>query len=75
MTESISRSGLLLRVDEPLELNTAIEMVVELPAVAGEEPARVTCRGRIVRAKTGGEQAPGAIVTARIARYRFDRSN
>lgn len=73
MTESISRSGVLLRVDEPLEPNTTIEMVVELPAVPGEEPARVVCSGRIVRASAANEEAPGAVVAARIAHYRFAR--
>jgi len=73
MTESISTSGLLLRVDEPLEPNTAIEMVVELPAVSGEEPAHVVCRGRIVRAHAADQSAPGGVVAATIARYRLAR--
>jgi len=73
MTESMSRSGLLLRVDRPLEPNTKIEMEVELPAVRGEEPARVICSGRIVRRRPTIEMADSTIVAATIARYRFDR--
>jgi hypothetical protein len=72
ITESVSRSGLLLRVDEPLKPNTSIEMVLELPAMTGEAPAHVVCNGRIVRAATPPAHA-GAIVAATIARYRFGR--
>ena len=74
MTESISRSGVLLRVDESLEPSTAIEMEVELPAVRGEEPARLICRGRIVRSDAALETAESStVIAATIARYRFDR--
>ena len=74
MTESISKSGLLLRADGPLEPNTAIEMEVELPAVRGEEAARVICRGRIVRTDAGPETVElSTVMAATIARYRFDR--
>jgi hypothetical protein len=50
-TENISRSGVLFRTDRPIETNTPVELMMEIPqfintAVAG--PA--ICRGRIVRA-------------------------
>ena len=73
MTESISKSGVLLRVAKPLEPNTAIEMEVELPAVRGEEPARVICSGKIVRSGVAFDTTEPTIVAATIARYRFDR--
>lgn len=74
MTESMSKSGVLLRVDEPLEPNTAIEMEVELPAVRGEEPARLICHGRIVQNDNAWETAESStVIAATIARYRFDR--
>ncbi|OLD17178.1 MAG: hypothetical protein AUJ01_09485 [Acidobacteria bacterium 13_1_40CM_3_65_5] len=73
MTESISKSGVLLRVGKALEPNTAIEMEVEFPAVRGEEPARLICRGRIVRSDEAPETAESStVIAATIARYRFD---
>ena len=73
MTESMGRSGLLLRVDKPMEPNTAIEMEVELPAVRGEVPARVICSGKIVGRAAAFGMPDSTIVAATIARYRFDR--
>lgn len=70
----MSRSGILLRMAEPLGADTPIELVVELPAVAGEEPARVVCSGRIVSASAAEDEMSGALVSATIAYYRFDRS-
>ena len=50
-TENISRSGVLFRTARPIERNTPVELMLEIPnfittSVAG--PA--ICRGRIVRA-------------------------
>jgi hypothetical protein len=73
MTESISRTGVLLRVEEPLPPDTPVEMVVELPAIPGEAPAHVVCSGRIVRAGTAAGDDPGPVVAATIATYRIDR--
>jgi hypothetical protein len=73
MTESISKSGMLLRVAAPLKPNTAIEMEVELPAVGGEAPARVICSGRIVRSSASVDTRDATFVAATIARYHFNR--
>jgi PilZ domain-containing protein len=70
-TESISRTGVLLHVDEPLPRNTRIEMVVELPAVQGEQPAHVVCTGRIVRADAASDKRR-AVLAATITRYKID---
>jgi hypothetical protein len=74
ITESISTSEMLLRGDEPLEPDTAVEMEVQLPAVRGEGAARVICRGRIVSRDVLPDAIESSIVmAATIARYRIDR--
>jgi hypothetical protein len=73
MTENISRSGLLMRVDEPLQLDIPLRIVVELPVVPGEQPAHLICRGRVVRAIARTETGAGSVVAATIAHCRFRR--
>lgn len=74
ITESISTSEMLLRGDEALEPDTAVEMEVQLPAVRGEGAARVICRGRIVSRDVLPDAIESSIVmAATIARYRLDR--
>ena len=73
ITESISKSGLLMRADQPIQPETPIELEVELPPVRGEKPARLWCRGRTVRAYQPGQARSGAIVAVTIGEYRLDR--
>lgn len=73
ITESISKSGMLLRVDAALKPDTAIEMELELPAVGGEQPARVICSGKIVRSLASYGASDSTFIAATIAHYRFDR--
>jgi PilZ domain len=47
---NISPSGTLVESELPLQLGSAVEVHLELPAViAGEEPAKWHCHGRVVR--------------------------
>jgi hypothetical protein len=49
-TENISRNGLLLHAREPIDPDTPIDVVVDLPpAVAGGPAATMVCRGRVSR--------------------------
>jgi hypothetical protein len=49
-TENISSSGVLFRTKHLLDVQTPIEMQLELPAViAGKWAGHVVCRGRIIR--------------------------
>jgi hypothetical protein len=73
MTESISKSGMLLRVDAALKPETAIEMELQLPAIGDERPARVICSGKIVRSLATFGTSDSTFVAATIAHYRFDR--
>lgn len=59
-TENISRSGVLFRGVEAVDLQTPVEMVLELPAeVAGATAGASLCRGRIVRQYAdGGDEQP-----------------
>ena len=71
-TENISRSGVLFRAPDLLDLNTPIEMRVALPV--GPSPERfpeVLCHGRIVRTIDGSadEGRPG--LAAKITDYRL----
>ncbi len=51
-TENISKSGVLFRTDRAIELDTPVELIMEIPTfistpVAGK--GKAICRGRIVR--------------------------
>jgi PilZ domain-containing protein len=71
-TENISHSGLLLRGDGPLAVNTPIELIVELPQMCPAESfTRVLCRGHVVRADARAKRA--GLVAAAITHYRLGR--
>jgi len=70
-TKNVSRSGVLLRAEEPIDLDMPIELILDLPAVVGGEPAgTVVCRGRVVRVDHA-DQAP--LVAAEFSSYEFVR--
>jgi hypothetical protein len=72
-TENISHSGMLLRGEESMAVNSPIELIVELPPVGpAESSTRVLCRGHVVRADAPGEPA-GLVVAAAITHYRLGR--
>jgi hypothetical protein len=49
-TENISQSGVLFRAAEPMELETPVEMLLDMPAEVGGDAAGASmCRGRVVR--------------------------
>ena len=82
ITESISKSGILLRADDSvqpdmaieLEPDTPIELELELPQLRGEDAAgRVICRGRVVRSDAVEGAAEPGILAATIAEYHFTR--
>jgi len=71
-TRNVSRSGVLLRTEELLDLDIPIELIVDLPAViSGEPAATVVCRGRVVRVDHAIDQAP--LAAAEFSSYRFVR--
>ena len=73
-TRNVSRSGVLLRTEELLDLDIPIELIVDLPAViSGEPAATVVCRGRVVRVDHAIDQAP--LVAAEFSSYRFVRGS
>jgi hypothetical protein len=64
----------LLRADEPVVADAEVELVVELPPVAGgDASAEVLCRGRVVRAAEREDTGAGALVAATIEWYRLRR--
>jgi hypothetical protein len=71
-TENMSRSGLLLHVDEVVTPNTALDIVVELPVAApGVAPGQVVGRGRVV--ETIEDEVNGAMISAEFTDYTFGR--
>lgn len=63
-TENISYSGVLFRTESPLELKTAVEIRIELPAaILGEAPGEIVCKGLIVRV----EESPMAGIPPALA--------
>jgi len=73
-TENISRSGVLIRTDQPLEPNAHLEFSVELPTgVFGMAATEILCRGEIVRQVNAGDDMSPALA-ARILDYHFHRT-
>lgn len=64
MTENISASGVLFKLDEVLPVNTPVEFLVEVSADAlnGHSTAAFHCLGRIVRSYRQSDGAYGAAV-------------
>ncbi|PYX38247.1 MAG: hypothetical protein DMG75_04420 [Acidobacteria bacterium] len=70
-TENISRSGLLFRAEELLQLNAQLEINLVLPVeIAGLAATEVFCRGEVVRSVDAGESMSPALA-AKILRYHF----
>jgi PilZ domain-containing protein len=50
-TQNISRSGVLVRAEDGVDVDTPVELRVELPVTfaSGSDSAEIWCRGRVVR--------------------------
>jgi len=72
MTENISRSGLLFRVEETVPTNAQLEINLVLPAeIAGLAAAEVVCRGEVVRSVQAEAPMLNPALAARILQYHF----
>ena len=69
--ENISRSGVLFRAQQPVALDTAVDIALVLEGAPGNEPPEVVCWGVIVRAAPGDESSP--LLAAKIVHYDFVR--
>lgn len=69
--ENISRSGVLFWTDDPMGVDTRVEMSFVLP-LNDDFPA-VVCRGHIVRAVPLKEHQGTPALAATISAYRFVR--
>ena len=75
-TENISRSGLLFRAEEMLQLNTQLEINLVLPAeIAGLSAAEVVCRGEIVRSMEPENARMHPALAAKILQYHFQHGS
>src|SRR6266542_997 len=71
-TVNISRTGVLFSTNNPLEVRTALQMILKLPAeIAGDETAEVLCLGRIVRTMPPREPDGSTFLAATISGYLF----
>jgi PilZ domain len=59
-TENISRSGVLIRAKESVDIDTQIELRLKLPTPnsGGHATPEVTCRGRVVRTVSPSDDQP-----------------
>jgi PilZ domain-containing protein len=71
-TENISRSGILFRTTDIVDLDVRVEMSFVLPILPA--PPAILCRGRIVRTTLPGGNAHQTGVAATISRYRWRRT-
>jgi hypothetical protein len=72
MTENISRSGLLFRVEQMIEPSTKVEINLVLPPeIAGLSAAEVVCRGEVVRTMQPEGPTASPALAAKILQYHF----
>ena len=75
-TENISRSGMLFRGEEMLQLNAQLEINLVLPAeIAGLSATEVVCRGEVVRAEKSGNSTLHPSLAAKILQYHFQHGS
>jgi PilZ domain-containing protein len=73
-TENISKSGVLFRADRELELDTPVEMMMEIPTFISTPVAGpAICRGRIVRAVGPSPLEDRPAFAAKILEYELAR--
>jgi hypothetical protein len=71
-TENISRSGVLFRAQECVEVDQSVELRLELPvATPGCECPEVSCRGRVVRTVSPSDNEPWPGSAVMIEDYDF----
>ncbi len=74
-TTNISRSGLLFQVEQPLAVDTPLEMSFALPGEVGARSgSEVFCEGQVVRAALSSAKDAPVNLAARILAYGFIRS-
>ncbi len=75
ITENISRSGLLFRAEEILQLDAQLEINLVLPVeIAGLAATEVFCLGQVVRRVDSGELISPALAT-KILKYQFPQNS
>jgi len=72
-TENISSSGVLFRGEIFVEMNTALELCLTMPAVNFEGAAEMVCRGRIVRSVRAVERRDLSAFAVKILHSRLVR--
>jgi len=74
-TIDISSTGVYFELGVPMDIGSAMEFVLTLPAeITQGKPVRVKCRGKVVRVDKGNR--PNSVgVAATIERYEFVRDS
>ncbi|MGH9395392.1 MAG: PilZ domain-containing protein [Terriglobia bacterium] len=72
-TVNISMSGVLFRATQALHPRTGVEVALTLPVViSGLAPAKIECRGTVVRHGRVAGADKSLVLAASILRYRFE---
>jgi len=73
-TVNISRTGVLFRTNNPLDIQTTLQMILLLPPeLGGDDAAEVLCLGRIVRTVPPRSPDGPSFIAATISDYQFAR--
>jgi PilZ domain-containing protein len=65
--ENISQSGVLFHGQEPLPLNSLLEMVFEMPEeISGQKNSNVICQGRVTRSTDDAESAKDGVESSQV---------
>jgi len=75
-TENISRSGVLFRSSNPLEVGSEIELIFDMPHdLTGDDDTRAICEGKVVRVEpvplTRSNKQAAFLIACAIKQYSF----
>jgi hypothetical protein len=72
-SENISRTGVLFRVEQLIDVGAPVEMSLDLRQVTAVPSAEIVCHGRVVRVVPPDDAHPLPAVAASIADFDFVR--
>jgi len=73
-TENISKSGVLFRTDRPIEVDSPVELLMDIPTwISTSVTGKTICRGRIVRAEPPSPLEDRPAFAAAILEYELAR--
>jgi hypothetical protein len=74
-TENISRTGVLFRSEQRMDVDTKLEIILDMRHLTMVEGSEIACSGRVVRIVAGDAALqPSSAIAATIEQYDFLRA-